>query len=115
MKPKKLKKDKLMKSYLQKNLPAFVVYAILFIFFISLCGFSTAIAIIVFFTSYSLSMAANRYGRIKLRRCEREGTLTFKKRLLLSHLALFPTYFIWILAAIVSLDSSRAWMAISLP
>ncbi len=38
-----------------------------------------------------------------------------KKRILFSNLALFPTYFIWILAAIVSFDSSGAWMAISLP
>lgn len=104
-----------MKTYLQKNIPTFAFYAILFIFFISLCGFSTAVAIIVFFASYAGTMTANRYGRIKLRRCEREGTLNFKKRLLFSHLALFPTYFIWILAAIISLDSSGAWMAISLP
>lgn len=104
-----------MKTYLQKNLPTFAFYAILFIFFISLCGFSTAVAIIVFFASYAATMTANRYGRLKLRRCEREGTLTLKKRLVLSHLALFPTYFIWILAAFVSLDSSGAWMAISLP
>ncbi len=104
-----------MKNYLQKNLPTFAAYAVLFIFFISLCGFSTAVAIIVFFASYASAMTANRYGRIKLRRCEREGTLTFKKRLLFSHLALFPTYFIWILAAIVSFDSSGAWMAISMP
>ena len=104
-----------MKNYLQKNLPTFAAYALLFIFFISLCGFSTAVAIIVFFASYAGTMTANRYGRIKLRRCEREGTLNFKKLLLFSHLALFPTYFIWILAAFISLDSSGAWMAISLP
>lgn len=104
-----------MKTYLQKNLPTFAFYAILFIFFISLCGFSTAVGIIVFFATYASSMTANRYGRIKLRRLEREGGLTFGKRMLFSHLALFPTYFIWILAAIVSFDSSGAWMAISLP
>lgn len=104
-----------MKTYLQKNLPTFAFYAIIFIFFISLCGFSTAVGIIVFFGAYSSSMTANRYGRIKLRRLEREGGLTFGKRMLLSHLALCPTYFIWILAAIVSFDSSGAWMAISLP
>lgn len=104
-----------MKTYIQKNLPTFAFYAILFIFFISLCGFSTAVAIIVFFATYASAMTANRYGRLKLRRCGREGTLTFKKRLLFSHLALCPTYFIWILAAIVSFDSSGAWMAISLP
>lgn len=103
------------KEYLNKNLPTFAFYAILFIFFISLCGFSTAVAIIVFFASYAGTMTANRYGRIKLRRSEREGSLTFKKRMLFSHLALFPTYFIWILAAIISFDSSGAWMAISLP
>ena len=104
-----------MKTYLQKNLPTFAFYAILFIFFISLCGFSTAVGIIVFFGAYSSSMTANRYGRIKLRRLERDGGLTFGKRMLFSHLALCPTYFIWILAAIVSFDSSGAWMAISLP
>ena len=104
-----------MKTYLQKNLPTFAFYAILFIFFISLCGFSTAVGIVVFFGAYSSSMTANRYGRIKLRRLERDGGLTFGKRMLFSHLALCPTYFIWILAAIVSFDSSGAWMAISLP
>lgn len=104
-----------MKTYLQKNLPTFAFYAVLFIFFISLCGFSTAVGIIVFFGAYSSSMTANRYGRIKLRRLERDGGLTFGKRMLFSHLALCPTYFIWILAAIVSFDSSGAWMAISLP
>ena len=104
-----------MKTYLQKNLPTFAFYAILFIFFISLCGFSTAVGIIVFFATYASSMTANRYGRIKLRRLERDGGLTFGKRMLFSHLALCPTYFIWILAAIVSFDSSGAWMAISLP
>ena len=104
-----------MKTYLQKNLPTFAFYAIIFIFFISLCGFSTAVGIIVFFATYASSMTANRYGRIKLRRLERDGGLTFGKRMLFSHLALCPTYFIWILAAIVSLDSSGAWMAISLP
>ncbi len=104
-----------MKDYFNKNLPTFAAYALLFIFFISLCGFSTAVGIIVFFASYAGTMTANRYGRIKLRRCEREGTLTLKKRLLFSHLALFPTYFIWIIAAFISLDSSGAWMAISLP
>lgn len=104
-----------MKDYLNKNLPTFAFYAILFIFFLSLCGFSTATAIIIFFASYASTMTANRYGRLKLRRLEREGALTFRKRLLLSHLVLFPTYFIWILAAIVSFDSSGAWMAISLP
>lgn len=104
-----------MKTYLQKNLPTFAFYAIIFIFFISLCGFSTAVGIIVFFATYASSMTANRYGRIKLRRLERDGGLTFGKRMLFSHLALCPTYFIWILAAIVSFDSSGAWMAISLP
>ena len=104
-----------MKTYLQKNLPTFAFYAILFIFFISLCGFSTAVGIIVFFATYASSMTANRYGRIKLRRLERDGGLTFGKRMLFSHLALCPTYFIWILAAIISFDSSGAWMAISLP
>ena len=103
------------KKYLQKNLSVFVFYGVFFIFFISLCGFSTAVGIIVFFVTYSSSMTANRYGWLKLRRGEREGTLTFKKRLHLSHLVLFPTYFIWILAAIVSFDSAGAWMAISLP
>lgn len=103
------------KLYLQKNLSVFVFYAILFIFFISLCGFSTAVGIIVFFATYASSMTANRYGRIKLRRLERDGGLTFGKPMLFSHLALCPTYFIWILAAIVSFDSSGAWMAISLP
>ena len=103
------------KLYLQKNLSVFVFYAILFIFFISLCGFTTTVGIIVFFGAYSSSMTANRYGRIKLRRLERDGGLTFGKRMLFSHLALCPTYFIWILAAIVSFDSSGAWMAISLP
>ena len=103
------------KLYLQKNLSVFVFYAILFIFFISLCGFSTAVGIIVFFATYASSMTANRYGRIKLRRLERDGGLTFGKRMLFSHLSLCPTYFIWILAAIVSFDSSGAWMAISLP
>ena len=100
------------KLYLQKNLSVFVFYAILFIFFISLCGFTTTVGIIVFFGAYSSSMTANRYGRIKLRRLERDGGLTFGKRMLFSHLALCPTYFIWFLAAIVSFDS---WMAISLP
>ena len=104
-----------MKTYLQKNLPTFAFYAILFIFFISLCGFTTTVGIIVFFGAYSSSMTANRYGRIKLRRLERDGGLTFGKRMLFSHLALCPTYFIWILAAIISFDSSGAWMAISLP
>ena len=103
------------KLYLQKNLSVFVFYAIIFIFFISLCGFTTTVGIIVFFGAYSSSMTANRYGRIKLRRLERDGGLTFGKRMLFSHLALCPTYFIWILAAIVSFDSSGAWMAISLP
>jgi hypothetical protein len=103
------------KLYLQKNLSVFVFYAILFIFFISLCGFTTTVGIIVFFGAYSSSMTANRYGRIKLRRLERDGGLTFGKHMLFSHLALCPTYFIWILAAIVSFDSSGAWMAISLP
>ena len=103
------------KEYMQKNLSVFVFYGVLFIFFISLCGFSTAVAIIVFFVAYASSMTANRYGRLSLRRCERNGTLTFKKLLLLSHLTLFPTYFIWILAAFISLDSPGAWMAISLP
>lgn len=104
-----------MKTYLQKNLPTFAFYAVLFIFFISLCGFTTTVGIIVFFGAYSSSMTANRYGRIKLRRLERDGGLTFGNRMLFSHLALCPTYFIWILAAIVSFDSSGAWMAISLP
>lgn len=104
-----------MKTYLQKNLPTFAFYAIIFIFFISLCGFSTAVGIIVFFATYASSMTANRYGRIKLRRLERDGGLTFGNRMLFSHLSLCPTYFIWILAAIVSFDSSGAWMAISLP
>lgn len=105
----------IIKAYLQKNLSVFVFYGVLFIFFISLCGFSTAVAIIVFFVAYASSMTANRYGRLKLRRLERDGGLTFGKRMLFSHLTLFPTYFIWILAAIVSFDSSGAWMAISLP
>lgn len=104
-----------MKDYLNKNLPTFAFYAILFIFFLSLCNFSTAVSIIIFFASYSSTMTANRYGRLKLRRLERDGGLTFGKRMLFSHLTLFPTYFIWILAAIVSFDSSGAWMAISLP
>lgn len=59
------------KLYLQKKLSVFVFYAILFIFFISLCGFTTTVGIIVFFGAYSSSMTANRYGRIKLRRPSR--------------------------------------------
>ena len=57
------------KAYIQKNLTVFVFYGVLFMFYISLCNFSTAATIIVFFISYSSAMTANRYGRIKLIKC----------------------------------------------
>lgn len=103
------------KAYIQKNLTVFVFYGVLFMFYISLCNFSTAATIIVFFISYSSAMTANRYGRIKLIKCERAGTLNMKRRLIFTHLSLFPIYFIWILTALVAQDLSGAWMAISLP
>ena len=90
-------------------------YAVVFVFYRNIVGWSVALALSVVFAVYASAMVLSAFGTKRLLAYERAGVLRGKRLILSSCAVASPIYFLWIILSLIPIDNYNIWFLTGFP
>ena len=90
-------------------------YAVVFVFYRKLVGWSAALALSVVFAVYASAMVLSALGTKTLLAYERAGVLRGWRLILSSCAVASPIYFLWIILSIIPISNYNIWFLTGFP